>query len=157
PAGAADRVGPARLCAIETLDAAAVRFWESAIAADPSLADDVEQWNRYNAACAAAVAGCGRGRDAEGSSEPARAELRRRAEEWLRADLAHVRRRIELAAGDRKALDDAARILDHWTSDPDLAGVRDEPALASFAEDERHAWRAFWAEVRALLDVARGS
>ena len=38
--------------------AAAARFWAEALAADPKLGDDRQAGHRYNAACAAALAGC---------------------------------------------------------------------------------------------------
>jgi hypothetical protein len=47
-------------------------------------------------------------------------------------------------------------MLRHWQSDPDLAGVRDAPALASLPEAERGEWQRLWADVQALLDKAGG-
>jgi hypothetical protein len=41
--------------------------------------------------------------------------------------------------------------LAHWKLDSDLAGVRDQPALARLAEDEQKVWRAFWSEVEAVV------
>jgi hypothetical protein len=35
-----------------------------------------------------------------------------------------------------------------------LADVRDEPELAKLREAERKEWRAFWADVAALLERA---
>jgi hypothetical protein len=40
--------------------------------------------------------------------------------------------------------------LEHWTKDPDLAGVRGE-AIDSLPEEERDGWRTLWADVDALL------
>jgi hypothetical protein len=41
--------------------------------------------------------------------------------------------------------------LTHWRADPDLAGVRDKPALDKLPDAERMAWRKLWAEVDGLL------
>jgi hypothetical protein len=41
--------------------------------------------------------------------------------------------------------------LRHCERDPDLAGVRDEAALAKLPEEERKAWQALWADVAAIL------
>ena len=46
------------------LNCAAARFYEEAFAAQPKLADDLGAAHRYNAACAAALAGCGQSKDA---------------------------------------------------------------------------------------------
>jgi serine/threonine-protein kinase len=102
---------------------------------------------RYNAACAAALAGCGRGTDDANAAE--RTRWRQRALEWLRADL-EVHRHY-LIAGAPKAREQARGILLHWKSDPDLAGVRDPAALATLPTDERKAWQEFWTEVDAAL------
>src|SRR5206468_10853885 len=58
------------------------------ISLKPALADDLKSWNRYNAACSAALAGCGQGNDVSGLDEKALARLRQQAMVWLRADLA---------------------------------------------------------------------
>ena len=72
---------------------------------------------RYNAACAATLAGTGRGRDAP--PPEGRAALRRQALEWLRADLTAYRRGFD-PAWPRAAVE---RVLDHWLTDPDLTLV----------------------------------
>jgi hypothetical protein len=43
--------------------------------------------------------------------------------------------------------------LRRWKADPDLAGVRDEEALATLPGAERRAWRDLWAEVEALIEA----
>jgi hypothetical protein len=48
-----------------------------------------------------------------------------------------------------------SQTLQHWKAVPDLAGLRDETALAKLPEDEQRACRALWAEVEALLKKAR--
>jgi hypothetical protein len=41
----------------------------------------------------------------------------------------------------------AVQALQHWQTDPDLAGVRDKESLAILPEAEQEAWRKLWAEV----------
>jgi tetratricopeptide (TPR) repeat protein len=86
---------------------------------------------RYEAACAAALAGCGRGADAGRLPEAEKARLRGQALAWLRAERAGAPER----AG-------------QWLDDPDLDGVRDPDALAKLPEAERKEWAAFWDDVR---------
>jgi hypothetical protein len=50
-----------------------------------------------------------------------------------------------------QARQSAAQTLLHWKADPDLAGIRNEAALAKRPEAEQKACRALWAEVGALL------
>jgi hypothetical protein len=129
--------------------AAAARLWSEALAADPKLSDDRRAQYRYNAACAAALAAAGR---AEGEPPPdaaAKAELRRKALDWLRAELAACSKVLDSA--DPKARGAVAPTLQHWKEDADLAGVRDRDALAKLSADERRAWEALWKDVDALL------
>ena len=77
--------------------------------------------------------------------------LREQALDWLRAELAAWRRldrRPDRPRASRR------RQLRHWKSDADLAGVRDEAALAACPRPERADWRALWAEVDRLLKAA---
>ena len=39
----------------------------------------------------------------------------------------------------------------HWQKDPDLAGIRDQEALAKLPPEERAAYERLWADVAALL------
>jgi tetratricopeptide (TPR) repeat protein len=145
PKDNAERLDLARVCYGTKRHAAAARFWAEAIDADPKLADDLRAQHRYDAACAAALAGCGQGRDDPPPDDAARARLRGQALDWLRADLALRAKQLDTDAA-------AARTaLAHWKDDPDLSGVRDPAALAALPESERDAWRALWAEVDRLL------
>jgi hypothetical protein len=57
-----------------------------------------------------------------------------------------------------KADDGAAAVkaLQHWQTDPDLAGLRDPEPLAKLPEPEQETCRKLWAEVAALLKKAQG-
>jgi tetratricopeptide (TPR) repeat protein len=107
--------------------------------------------HRYNAACAAALAGAGEGKDAGVLDASGRAQLRYAALGYLQDGLsAHAR---QLAGGIPGAAQRSRQSLAHWLKDPDLAAVRDQGRLAGLPEAERVAWRNLWAQVDALLAV----
>jgi serine/threonine-protein kinase len=149
PKDVAETVNLANLCgAYKRLYVSAVRFYRDAFTADPKLAEDLRFGHRYNAACAAALAGCGRGEDALKLSEPERARLRQQALTWLRADLAAWGQVLEMQPGQAGAA--VQQILRHWQQDGDLAAVRGD-ALAKLPEAERRPWRRLWADVEHIL------
>jgi len=120
------------------------RFAQSAFAADPTLGDGVCAYHRYNAACAAALAGCGRGEGAPKLADVEGARLRHQALAWLRADL---KLRVRQLGGEASERTDAGLQLRHELVDEDLAGVRDPGGLAELPETERKEWQAFWTEL----------
>jgi serine/threonine-protein kinase len=106
--------------------------------------------HRYHAARAAALAGCGQGRDAADLDEKGRAAFRRQALDWLRAELEVRRRLVETdPAGFHVG-------MEHWLEDPDFAGVRGPEALARLPEAERQAWQKLWVDVADTLARAQG-
>jgi hypothetical protein len=162
----------------QRLHAAAARRYAAAFAADPKLLNDIN--HRYNAACSAAVAGCGNGpgiRDIFDAKERARlrdlmgvnledrrhpdildakqrARLRRQALDWLRADLdAWAKRLADGKPADRA---EVLAVMRHWQRTADLAGVRDQLGLFALPAAERDAWRKLWADVAALSEKAQG-
>jgi hypothetical protein len=124
-----------------------VRLWGEAFGAERNLADDLKAGYRYRAATAAAQAGVGQGRDAGNLANEARADLRRQALDWLKADLTAWRSHNDESQ--------RARVLRSWQADKALAGVRDEAALANLPQAERAAWAELWAEVEKLLKQGR--
>jgi tetratricopeptide (TPR) repeat protein len=130
--------------------AAAARLYADALAAEPALADDLAKGDRLAAAQAAALAGCGRGRDAATVGDVGRAQLRRQALSWLRADLVLWQQKV----GGAEKRTAAREALGRWQRAADLAGVRDSGALARLPEAEREAWRQLWADVSALRKQA---
>ena len=122
------------------LHGASARLWAEAFRPQPKLAEDMQAQNRYNAACAAALAGCGQGKDDPPLDEAAKARWRKQAIDWLKADLAFWTKQVE--TGPPEARRSVAKTLQHWKADTDLAGIRDEAALAKLPEDERKACRA---------------
>jgi tetratricopeptide (TPR) repeat protein/serine/threonine protein kinase len=149
PAGPAERVDLAALCYLKHLNRAAARFYEDAFAAAPALADSLNGC-RYNAACAAALAGCGVGQDADSLDDKERARLRRQALDWLRADLLAWGRLLDREPDPAGPMGKASAVLQNWLNDPDLAGVRGPEALARLPEAERRPWQQFWDDAAAL-------
>jgi tetratricopeptide (TPR) repeat protein len=141
-AGAGELAEYADLCAWTRRYAAAARLWGEAFAAQAKLADDVKAGRRYQAATAAVLAAAGKGRDAGALGEGQKADLRKKALAWLKADLAAWRSHEE---GSQRT-----RALRIWRADKALAGVRDAKGLAKLPAAERAAWGEFWAEVEKL-------
>ena len=130
---------------------AAARFYTDAFAAEPKRADDLRTRVRYNAACAAALAGCGQGNDAAQLDAEERTRLRRQALTWLRADLTTWGQILEKQAD--QARPTVLKTMQHWQQDSDFAGVRGD-ALAKLPEAERKAWLKLWKEVEMLRERA---
>jgi serine/threonine protein kinase/Flp pilus assembly protein TadD len=153
PKDTGERLALAQLYRLRKQVVAAARLYGDAFHADPALGDDLSFGNRYNAACVAALAGCGNGTDAGGLSDQERGCLRNQAREWLRADLeATLRLLEERPEKNRSAI---ARKLANWLADePDFAGVRGNEALASLPEPERVGWQNLWQDVEALRQRA---
>jgi tetratricopeptide (TPR) repeat protein len=149
-----DFMALAQMCYDTKRHAAASRFWAEALAADPKLADDRQAGHRYDAACAAALAGAGRGTDDPKPDDAARAKLRVQALDWLKAELAAWAKVLDSADAQARLV--VLQTLEHWRADSDLAGIRDPDALAQLPEAERAPWRSLWANVDALLARTRG-
>ncbi|HVS39827.1 MAG TPA: tetratricopeptide repeat protein [Gemmataceae bacterium] len=146
PAGAAEQLslGQLRQQPYKRLYAASARFCTAAFGDQPALAEDVLSGQRYNAACAAALAGCGRGEDAP-ADEVERGRFRSQALGWLRDDLAAWKPQLSSPVPAKHA--QAFQVLAHWQEDADLAGVRGAAALAGLPDAERDAWRKLWADL----------
>ena len=149
PANAAEQIDFAQLCQIHNLYTAAAHLFREAFTADPKLAENVPAGDRYDAACAAALAGCAQGRDAGELDDKGRTRWRRQAREWLRQDLAWWGKALDGGKGQARAQVRAK--MQHWRSDGDFAGVRGNDALARIPAEERKEWERFWAEVDALI------
>ena len=149
PGNAAEQVAIARLCHLKQQYAAAARFFSDAFTADPKLAEAVPESIRYDAACAAALAGCGDGKDADQLDDQGRAAWRLQALDWLRQDLAWRGKLLD--GSDAQARIRVRNSMRHWQNDSDLAGVRARDALARLPEEERKRWARLWSDVDALL------
>jgi serine/threonine-protein kinase len=149
PTSAAEWLEYAYLCSLEQRHAASARFYGQAFAAEPKLADEQNAPHRYNAACAAALAGAGRGRDGASLGDVERARWRRQALTWLRADLRSWARRLDSGRPGERAL--VAQTLRSWQGRPHLAALREPAQQGQLPVEERAACRALWADVAALL------
>jgi serine/threonine-protein kinase len=148
-----ERLALGELALLKRRYAAAAGFFREAFAARPAWADDPGTHARYNAACAAALAGSGQGEDAGSLAAGQRAGWQKQALAWLRADLALWRKRAaSSSASERKA---AAAELGSWLGDSDLATTRPGVARIGMPADERVEWDGLWADVRVALAEAR--
>jgi tetratricopeptide (TPR) repeat protein len=136
------------ICQAKQLHHAAARLSSDALAANPQLADDLQKGYRYNAACSAALAAVGQGKDAIKPDDKERTRLRRQALDWLRADLAGYTKLWESDPVARSFVRDQMK---HWQEDTDLAGVRGEAALAKLSAAEHAMFTKLWADVAALM------
>ena len=109
--------------------------------------------HRYRAACAAALAGCGRGGDDAGLSQAERARWRERAREWLRAEVTLWLEVLESGPHADRVL--VAKKLAHLWADPDLAGLLDPESLDQLPPAERQECRALWGEIDTLIRRAQ--
>jgi Flp pilus assembly protein TadD len=149
PASPEQRIDYGQVCKFKRLYHAATRFYEEAFAAKPELMEQTAPSHRYNAACYAALAGCGQGQDAKRLPDKVLATLRGQALRWLRADLALY---AQLAQrNDPRAKGFIPQQLAQWQQDADLASVRDQAALDKLPADEQQEWRRLWDDVAALL------
>jgi tetratricopeptide (TPR) repeat protein len=149
PASAGEGLELAELCRYKRRFVAAVGFYRRAFAADPKQ----QAARGYLAACDAALAGGDQGRDAAPLTPVQKAELRRQALTWLRAELGRWGKSLVAATPQARAA--VVRNLRSWQRDPDLAGLRARAALAPLPAAEREEWARFWEEVAALLRKAR--
>jgi serine/threonine-protein kinase len=141
PANAAERIDLAELCALKQWNRTALRFYGEAFAIQPTLL----AVHRYNAACVAVLAGCGRGQEAVKVDEKERARLRRQALDWL---CAHLETQVRLLDKEpARAAANVAKDLGHWLEDLDFVGVRESEQLAKLPPEEQDEWGCFWTEV----------
>jgi eukaryotic-like serine/threonine-protein kinase len=140
-------------CQFEGRYRAAAEIYAEVLSADTRLAADVFGETRYRAACTAAAAGSGRGRDAGRLDEVERARWRQQARDWLRADLEELRRLSKSAS---KGLPGFLRdTLKHWTTDLDLAGLRDPNTCQGLLPEEQKAFRDLCDQLRILTDETK--
>jgi hypothetical protein len=109
----------------------------------------VAKWTQSDARPTAGPArtAAGQGKDAAQRAGAERSQLLREALDWLTGDLAAWAKLADRP--DARAL--LRQTLEQWQKDPDLACVREEPALAKLPEAEREAWRKLWANVAETL------
>ena len=149
----AEQIELAKLSVLKKANAAAAQFFRDAFNADPKLAEDVTKGTRYDAACAAALAGCGRGLDADKLDDRERSRWRRQALDWLGQDLMWWGK--EVGKGNAQTNASVRECMRHWQTDDDLAGLREPSGLDKLSPDERKECLALWKEVAAVLSRAQ--
>jgi tetratricopeptide (TPR) repeat protein len=154
PADAVEALDFAQLCYERKLQGASARLWAEGFQAQPNLADAMKVQNRYNAACAAALAGSSQSKDDPPLDEAGKARWRKQALDWLKADLAEWSKL--LASGQPQARQSIPKTLRWWKVDPDLAGLHDPAMLARLPMPEQAPWRELWSAVDRLLEQAQG-
>ncbi len=154
PKSDAERIGLAVRAYEKSLHAASARLYAAALAGDPKLTGDRRAQHAYNAACAAALAGTGHGKDDPPPDETAKAKLRDQCREWLKGELGAWGKFLDGGRAETRSV--VTQVLKHWKSDGDLAGVRDDIELAKLPEGERAAFRQVWNNVNQLLVRAGG-
>jgi hypothetical protein len=144
-----ERLGLASVCQGKKLHHAAAGLYAAAFAADPKLADDRKAAHWCNAACYAALAADGKWEDAAELDDTERTRVRNQALDCLSAALALRTKQLE--DGKPADRDEVQQKLLHWQQDTDLAGIRDEAAVAKLPLDAQKACTQLWADVAALL------
>jgi hypothetical protein len=153
----AEQLALASVCQkpFKRLYVSAVRFYLDAFDDKPQLANDLDAGHRYNAACAAALAGCGQGADTDQLDSKEHARLRRRALDWLRADLTLWGQLLETDPAKVRPI--VVPQMQHWQKDSDFVGVRDADALSRLPEAERRDWQQLWRDAETLRQRAHSS
>jgi tetratricopeptide (TPR) repeat protein len=153
PASAAEYAECGQLCVYKGLYAASAEFYQQAFTLDVTLADDLGAGLRYQAARAAAMAGCGHDTENDKLDDAARARWRRQARDWLSADLTLRRKQLERGKPeDRKAVQ---YTLNHMRTHDHLAGIRDSSALTRLQQPEQAECQRLWSQVELLLKQAQ--
>jgi serine/threonine-protein kinase len=138
----------ASVCKQKGCYGASARLYASAFTAEPALTTLPKAEHRYQAACVAALAGAGQGQDDPKLGAADRADWRKQALDWLRADLAVCMERLDRAPENRSAVQSA---LQRWRREKSLDGLREPEELARLPEPERSGCLRFWADVQELL------
>jgi serine/threonine protein kinase/tetratricopeptide (TPR) repeat protein len=131
----------------------AARFFEQAFAQEPGLGEQPNHHHHYNAACAAALAAIGDSKDTRPLTDEQRGLWRRQALAWLRADL--KKHDDALASAEAAVRVAVAKTLQHWLSDPDLRGLREDAYVSKLRQEDRHACAILWSDARELLGRAQ--
>jgi serine/threonine-protein kinase len=152
PADDAERLDLVKVCNLTRRYAAAARLHREVLESQPGLFGDRKAQHAYHAARAAAMAGTGKSEDDPPPDDAVQERLRRQALEWLQGELAAWTKVLESADAPTRA--QVVQALQRWKTTPQLAGVRDEAALAKLSDGERRTWRALWTDVESLLKSA---
>ncbi len=124
-------------------------IYADAFFAAPNLVEDLRLDHRYHAACSAARASNGQGKDTAELSETDQARLRSQARAWLREALTVFEKALDSDPSNSR--EKLRRQLARWQADSDLASLRNFSELQTLSEEERTSCLELWAEVAAML------
>jgi serine/threonine protein kinase len=134
--------------------ALSARFYAEAFQKEPILIECRKPQHAYNAACSAALGGCGRGELAETLDEASRKKLRDQANELLKNEMRRLEKLLQ-STSTTEERHQVANTLEHWQKDLDLASLREKERLAELPEGERKEWEQLWLLVAATLEKAQ--
>ncbi len=100
------------------------------------------------------MVGSGLGNDGVELGEAERADWRRQARQWLRADLTYCGK--PATGGTQMAGELVKRLVALWRNESDLAGLREPSALEKFSPAERQECQTLWSDVDSLLERVEG-
>jgi serine/threonine-protein kinase len=134
---------------VQGLRGSVAGLYSELLRAEPKLGEALAKGGRLYAARAVALAGCGKGIDADQLDDKERGLRRRQALEWLRQDLTAW---SDLAAKNDAQSRALVRVrMRALQTDYDLACLRASDALARLSAEEQQQWEKFWSDVNALL------
>jgi tetratricopeptide (TPR) repeat protein len=110
--------------------------------------------DRYNAACAAALASYCAGVDPGKLTDDEPVRIRKLAFDWLRYDLNAWLTRLDKEPNQTLLV--LGREMQHWLIDTDFTGLRGPDALDKLPEAERKDWQKLWDDVAETLARAQG-
>ncbi|OWK35174.1 serine/threonine-protein kinase [Fimbriiglobus ruber] len=149
-----ERLGLLGVCQFTNRPLSLSRLYAAAFAIAPQLAEDLGTRPLAQAACAAALAGCGYGNDAVGTNELERVRWRAQARQWLREDLEANQKLLDREPAKTGTL--VKKALNSLKDDIDLSCIRDPSALSRLPVDEQKECIRLWAEINDLLRRAVG-
>ncbi|MBX3358890.1 MAG: protein kinase [Phycisphaeraceae bacterium] len=145
--GAFRRRQLASVCLLKKRYGEAVRLYEEAFTADPTVANDVFSQTRFEAACAAARA------SEQMKDATERVRLLNIAVSWLRADIEGWS--AVLAGGKEPERQTLLRTVYSWRWEPRLASIRDARPLRSWPQEQQAQCRMLWRELETLIARAQ--
>ena len=148
PKRAVDLLYLSRVCRNRQLYAGQATLFRAYFEASPSSASNLAAQLRFFAARAAALAGCGVGKDASSLTADQRQEWRKQSQRWLRDDLALLKQRL----AKKQITEEGVRnTLRQWTTEPDLSCVREITEIMKLPKEEQRDWLQLWTDVVALI------
>jgi eukaryotic-like serine/threonine-protein kinase len=122
------------------------RLWADVLASTPALLAE----HGFDAAAAAALAGCGTGVDTQGLGEAERAAFRKQAVVWLNGQLDACEQKF--AKRRQEDITSVHEALRPWRTSWKLVPLRDPAERARLPSDEQEACRKLWTRLGVVLE-----